>query len=60
MENTYGNQVKNLEDHFKWLKQHCGINKMGVKRFKQLKTAFAPSVGELEELLDALVENISR
>ena len=59
MENSFANNTKNLEEHFKSIKdKYGGISKLGIKRFKALRSAFNPSLLELSQLTDILIANI--
>ena len=58
IENTYGNDTRNMREHLKKNKKEFGpISKLGSRRFETLYTAFEPSLDELKQLTDILVTN---
>lgn len=52
IENTYGNSVKNLREHFNCI--HSKIKKMGQKRFEILRSSMEMTAEEVEQLTDIL------
>lgn len=57
IENTYGNSMHNLRNHFKEIKVKEGaIKGLGIDRFEELWRCFNPTITELQEIIDILHE----
>jgi hypothetical protein len=61
IENTFGNSTTDMRTHFKKLCSDFGtINNLGQRRFETLKTAFDPTIAELQMLINLLVTSSKR
>ncbi len=61
IENTDGNNTRNLRDHFNHLVKLYGrVKKLGQRRFQALRTAFNPNLEELQTLCEILVNASKR
>ncbi len=61
MENTFANDVRNLRAHFNQMaKKHGYVKKIGQRRFEALRTAWNPTVEELQLLTEILVSASKR
>jgi hypothetical protein len=55
MESTFGNQYRNLRDHFAFIKlQYGAVKRLGCSRFKRLRCAFNPSIEDIKRVCDLL------
>lgn len=58
LENTFGNEHRNLRNHFKFIKSKKGGNiGMGFDRFSVIRRNFVPNEAEIREIVDILSEN---
>jgi hypothetical protein len=58
IENTWGNDVKNIREHYQQLQEDLGtISRMGIDRFQVMHSAFAPSILEFQLICDILHDN---
>lgn len=61
IENTYGNNVRNLRQHLKDMKKNgIFLKGFGIRRFEQIRHALNPSLFDLNELLSILRTSIQR
>jgi hypothetical protein len=61
IENTYGNETHNLRIHFNLLlKSYDFVKKMDQRRFEVLRSAFHPTLEELRNLSNLLVNASKR
>ena len=61
LENTDGNNTKDIRTHFKHITKTYGkVKKLGMRHFQALRTAHNPSLDELQVLCDILVKASKR
>jgi hypothetical protein len=57
MENTYGNDTKDIRKHFKKVKETFGgVHGLGADRFQRLLSCFAPDAAQLTETCSGLAK----
>jgi hypothetical protein len=60
IENSYGNDTRNLREHYKNIKLQFGeIRGMGLDRFETLWRALNPSIEEIRQICDILHETFN-
>jgi hypothetical protein len=60
IENSYGNDTRNLREHYKNIKLQFGeIRGMGLDRFETLWRTFNPSIEEIQQICDILHETFN-
>ena len=61
IENTYGNEVRNIRDHFqKVFTIYGSVKALGERRFQMLFHAFDPSLEQLKQLTSMLSDAAKR
>jgi hypothetical protein len=61
MENTFGNDTKDIRSHFKTIVERFGkVKKLGQRRFEELRRAFNPTIAEIIQLTDILMNNSAK